>query len=60
MEEKKRERERERQEIKKIRQISQGSERKETTLDIFFSSFFSPLSFVTFYHYLGGELGERL
>lgn len=49
---------RERQGIKNIRQISQGSEKKETTLDFFFGFFFPP--FCNFYHFLGGELGERL
>lgn len=53
----KRERERKARDIK-VRKISQGSERKETTSDFFFSFFFPP--FCNFYHYLGGEVGERL
>lgn len=49
------ERERKARDIK-VRKISQGSERKETTSDFFFPFF----SFCNFYHYLGGEVGERL
>lgn len=51
----KKERERKARDKKKIRKISQSSERKGTTLDFFF---FPP--FCNFYHYLGGEVGERL